>query len=82
MGTAVDRVNVTPEPYDHLYRNGALTTDGFLVSFNTDMAQDRSECIIVDGMDIAAGPVCTIILPHRISSETQATWASREALRS
>ncbi|ATW02915.1 apocarotenoid-15,15'-oxygenase [Sphingorhabdus sp. YGSMI21] len=54
--------------------------DGYLISFITDMAQDRSECIIIDAQDIAAGPVCTIILPHRISSGTHATWASAEQI--
>lgn len=54
--------------------------DGYLISFITDMALDRSECIIIDAKDIAAGPVCTIILPHRISSGTHATWASAEQL--
>lgn len=55
--------------------------DGYLISFITDMAQDRSECIIIDAKNLSAGPVCTIILPHRISSGTHATWASAEQLR-
>lgn len=55
--------------------------DGYLISFITDMAQDRSECIIIDAQNISAGPICTIILPHRISSGTHATWASAEQLR-
>ncbi|WP_339688784.1 carotenoid oxygenase family protein [uncultured Parasphingorhabdus sp.] len=55
--------------------------DGYLISFITDMALDRSECIIFDAQNIAAGPVCTIILPHRISSGTHATWASADQLR-
>jgi carotenoid cleavage dioxygenase len=55
--------------------------DGYLVSFITDMDADRSECVLIDAKDIEAGPVCRIILPHRISSGTHATWASGEALR-
>jgi len=62
--------------------NAQSEDDGYLISFITDMAQDRSECIIIDAKDLAAGPVCTIILPHRISSGTHATWASAEALHS
>lgn len=54
--------------------------DGYLISFITDMKHNRSECIILDAQNIAAGPVCTIILPHRISSGTHATWASAEQL--
>ena len=52
--------------------------DGYIVSFITDMKQDRSECIVLDAKDIAAGPICQIVLPHRISSGTHATWASHE----
>jgi carotenoid cleavage dioxygenase-like enzyme len=55
--------------------------DGYLVSFITDMTEDRSECILVDARDIEAGPVCRIILPHRISSGTHAAWADGPGLR-
>tara|TARA_R110001606_G_scaffold32011_7_gene97295 strand:+ start:6669 stop:8126 length:1458 start_codon:yes stop_codon:yes gene_type:complete len=61
--------------------NAQAEDDGYLISFITDMAQDRSECIIIDAQDISAGPVCTIVLPHRMSSGTHATWASAEQLR-
>ena len=61
--------------------NAQSEDDGYLISFITDMKQDRSECIIIDAKNISAGPVCTIILPHRISSGTHATWASAEQLR-
>ncbi|HZZ30703.1 MAG TPA: carotenoid oxygenase family protein [Phenylobacterium sp.] len=55
--------------------------DGYLVSFVTDMGADLSECVLIDAKDIAAGPVCRIRLPHRISSGTHATWASGEDIR-
>lgn len=55
--------------------------DGYLVSFITDMEKNRSECILVDARDIEAGPVCQLILPHRISSGTHAVWADRSELR-
>ena len=54
--------------------------DGYLVSFITDMVEDRSECVVIDAKDIEAGPVCRILLPHRISSGTHAVWAGREML--
>lgn len=54
--------------------------DGYLVSFVTDMVEDRSECVVIDAKDIAAGPVARILLPHRISSGTHACWAGREML--
>lgn len=55
--------------------------DGYLVNFITDMVEDRSECVLVDARDIEAGPVCRIILPHRISSGTHATWADGPTVR-
>ena len=62
-------------------RVGAVDEDdGYLVSFITDLGEDRSECVVVDAKDIAAGPVCRILLPHRISSGTHACWAGREML--
>ncbi|MEP0728744.1 MAG: carotenoid oxygenase family protein, partial [Parasphingorhabdus sp.] len=61
--------------------NAQSEDDGYLISFITDMAQDRSECIIIDAQNVAAGPVCTIILPHRISSGTHATWATAEQIK-
>ena len=55
--------------------------DGYIVSFITDMKADRSECILIDAKDIEAGPVCRIILPHRICSGTHATWADGPTIR-
>ncbi len=55
--------------------------DGYLVTFVTDLVADRSECILIDARDIEAGPVCRILLPHRISSGTHAAWAPGEAIR-
>jgi carotenoid cleavage dioxygenase len=39
------------------------------------MRADRSECVVLDARDIAAGPAARILLPHRISSGTHACWA-------
>ncbi|UTW53988.1 carotenoid oxygenase family protein [Kordiimonas sp. SCSIO 12610] len=55
--------------------------DGYLVSFITDMNTDTSECVLIDARDIEAGPVCRIMLPHRIPSGTHATWANGEDIR-
>jgi carotenoid cleavage dioxygenase len=57
-------------------RTGATDDDdGYLLTFVTDMARDGSACLVFDARDIAAGPICRIPLPHRISSGTHATWA-------
>jgi len=54
---------------------GTDEDDGYLLSFITDMAKDRSECIILDAKHIEEGPVATILLPHRICSGTHSFWA-------
>jgi carotenoid cleavage dioxygenase-like enzyme len=51
--------------------------DGYLLSFITDERTQQSECLIVDAGRLSDGPVCRIRLPHKISSGTHATWASR-----
>ncbi|MEE4359998.1 MAG: carotenoid oxygenase family protein [Pseudomonadales bacterium] len=60
---------------------GVDEDDGYLVSFITDMAADRSECVVIDARDIEAGPVCRIVLPERICSGTHACWADAAELR-
>lgn len=63
-------------------RVGATTEDdGYLVTFVSDMREDRSECVVYNAQEVEAGPVCRIILPHRISSGTHACWANGEDLR-
>jgi len=53
--------------------------DAYLVSFLMDMNKDRSLCVLLDAKRIQDGPVCTILLPHRISSGTHACWADDAA---
>lgn len=63
-------------------RVGALSEDdGYIVSFITDMVENRSECVLIDAQNVTDGPVCRIILPHRISSGTHATWADGPTVR-
>lgn len=50
--------------------------DGYLVSYIADINTDRSECVLIDAKNFAAGPVCRIILPERICSGTHSTWAN------
>lgn len=56
--------------------------DGYLITFVTDMNEDRSECVIYDAQKAAEGPVARIILPGRISSGTHATWSQGPTIRS
>jgi len=61
--------------------NAKSEDDGYLVSFVTDMNENRSEAVLIDAQNLEAGPVCRIMLPHRISSGTHATWAHGEDIR-
>lgn len=54
--------------------------DGYLVTLTTDMAADRSECLVFDAARIGDGPVCRIRLPERISSGTHSTWAAGDSI--
>jgi carotenoid cleavage dioxygenase len=51
--------------------------DGYLLSFIIDQNRGTSECIVIDARHFAAGPVCRIALPHKLSSGTHACWAER-----
>ncbi|MGI8755307.1 MAG: carotenoid oxygenase family protein [Acidimicrobiales bacterium] len=54
--------------------------DAYVVTFTTDVANDRSECLVLDGRRISDGPVARLRLPERISSGTHAAWAPAPAL--
>lgn len=49
--------------------------DGYLVTFLSDVNADTSEAVILAAQDLAAGPICRIRLPERISSGTHSYWA-------
>ena len=55
---------------------GGDEDDGYLVTFTTDVAHDRSECLILAAQDVAAGPIARVRLPHRIASGTHSCWAA------
>lgn len=62
-------------------RQGATEEDdGYLVSFVADLNTDTSECVLIDARNIAAGPVCRIVLPERFCAGTHATWANGDAI--
>ena len=54
--------------------------DVYLVTYTIDMNRDRSDCVVYDGADIAAGPVATVRLPERLSSGTHSCWAQGSSL--
>lgn len=51
--------------------------DGYVVTFTTDVANDRSECLVFDARSIADGPLARVRLPERISSGTHTYWMAR-----
>ena len=51
------------------------------MTFVTDMNENRCECVLYDASAMAAEPVCQILLPHRISSGTHATWGHGADIR-
>lgn len=55
--------------------------DGYLVTLTTDLTTDTSYGVLYAATDLAAGPVCTLRLPERISSGTHATWVAGAELR-
>lgn len=54
--------------------------DGYLVSFVRDEREQRSEVVILDASDIAAGPVGRVILPHLVPIGFHATWARADQI--
>lgn len=48
--------------------------DGYLVTFVHDELTGRSEVVVVDAADLAAGPVCRLGLPGRVPLGFHASW--------
>ncbi len=60
---------------------GTAEDDGWIVTFVSDVARDRSECHVFDAARISDGPIARVALPARMSSGTHACWAPGTALR-
>jgi carotenoid cleavage dioxygenase len=54
--------------------------DGWIVTFVTDCARERSECHVFDAARISDGPVARVALPERICAGTHACWAPATSL--
>lgn len=48
--------------------------DGYLMSFVYDAATDRSELVILDAVDLSAGPIGRVMLPVRIPNGFHSCW--------
>ncbi|CAN5514345.1 carotenoid oxygenase family protein [soil metagenome] len=60
--------------------HAAAEDDAYVITFTTDVANDRSECLVLDARRISDGPIARLRLPERISSGTHSTWAPGSAL--
>lgn len=54
--------------------------DAYVVTFVSDVRNDRSECQIFDLADIGRGPIARVLLPERMASGTHACWVPRADL--
>ena len=62
-------------------RAGATAEDdGYLLSFVYDAATERSEVVVLDAADIAAGPICRVLLPVGVPNGFHACWVPAEDL--
>jgi carotenoid cleavage dioxygenase-like enzyme len=59
---------------DGVYASESPIAGEYVVTFTTDVRNDRSECQIFREREIERGPIARVRLPHRISSGTHATW--------
>jgi len=62
-------------------RNGSASEDdGYLVTFVSDLPNDRSECWIFSAQALGDGPLARVALPERIASGTHACWTPASTL--
>ena len=59
---------------------GTAEDDGWLLSFVHDEIEDRSEVVVLDAADLAAGPVARVLLPARVPIGFHATWVRGDQL--
>lgn len=54
--------------------------DGYVVTLVTNTATRKGECAVFDARNIAAGPICRVILPAHVPMGAHAYWAPASAL--
>ena len=53
---------------------GGAPEQGYYVTFRTDLETLRSDWVVLDASDIAAGPIATVELPFRVPSGLHGSW--------
>ena len=62
-------------------RTGAAEGDGYLIGVASQMKEaGRSDLVIVDTQDIAAGPVATVHMPYKVVSQIHGLWVPGDQL--
>ncbi|HUN75299.1 MAG TPA: carotenoid oxygenase family protein [Steroidobacteraceae bacterium] len=59
---------------------GSPEGDGYLIGVANNLAEMRSELIIADAMNLAAGDVARVILPFRLGAQVHGNWIPEERL--
>ena len=75
-GDAVQECQFVPRSPD------APEGDGWLLVPVNRISENRSDLVVLDAQDIAAGPVATIKLPVRVRATFHGTWVPADALES
>ena len=57
-----------------------ISDDGYIVTFVTNVNTGKGECVLFDAQNIAAGPICRVIMPYHIPSGAHAFWAGSHML--
>jgi carotenoid cleavage dioxygenase-like enzyme len=68
------------EPYFVPRSPSAPEGDGWLLTMVGRRAENRTDLVILDTRDIAAGPVATILMPCRLHEGFHGTWVPLDAL--
>jgi carotenoid cleavage dioxygenase len=61
---------------------GAAEDDGWLMTYVTDMTTRTADVVILHAQDLAAGPVATIHIPHRVPIGFHGNWVPDSELGS
>ena len=57
---------------------GAAEGDGWLLTLAWRAAEGRSELLVLDAGDVAAGPIATVMLPGRVPHGFHGTWVAAD----
>ncbi|RYY27909.1 MAG: carotenoid oxygenase family protein [Sphingomonadales bacterium] len=54
--------------------------DGFILAVVQRLAEQRSELVVIDTRDVAAGPIASVHAPHRLKNAIHNLWIDQEQL--